>query len=1148
MSKVYKHISKYLIVFLYVFYCHLAAALTSTNINGSVNKYHPSRLLVKPKQQVNLNQLNALHKNYGNNVKREYPSFGNLQTIVITSGKNPVEMAKLYLQSGLVEYAEPDYAIKTDQLVPNDPLYTSGSQWNLNNIGQFGGTPDADIDAPEGWAVSNTASNIVVAIIDSGVRYTHEDLSENMWVNPGEIPNNSIDDDKDGYVDDIYGINAIDGASNPGNPLDDFGHGTHVAGIIGAVGNNGKGVVGVAWRVKIMALKFIDSSNNGYVADAIECINYAINKGAKIINTSWGSTTYSSSLQTALNSARSAGIIVVASAGNESQNNDITPSYPASYNLDNIISVLATDLNDNLANYSNYGATSVDVGAPGSSIYSTFFSSDSSYIYLSGTSMAAPHVTGLCALAWQRFPIQGYNQIIKRVLESVDKLPSLSGKCVSGGRVNLFKLLSNYQIVYTNYSWVSTNGMTQISLSDNGISGAIMLPFPFNFYGSAKQFIYIGANGLLGFNTNGLDKTSNISLANTNTPNDAIYVYWDDLNPSSKGAVHYGVVGQEPYRQFVVTWTGVPRKTSSSTTLTFQAILQETTQRIIFQYQQAQPNKLLSGGGGSSATVGIENETGEMAAELLSNGNPITLTNNMAVVFIPYLIDGIAIGPARDLISSGPAGGPFSPQSQTYYITNTGGVDVRWAVFSPTNWVNISPDNGILSIGKTTNIEVSINTNGYSLNIGTHYADLIFSNLTSGAGSTKRSIMLTVFGTNAVLEVSPLTGINSSGYTGGPFSPMNALYTLLNSGDAQLEWRASCSANWITLSSTNGRLMPLASFIFVVTVNSNANTLPAGTYTDTILIQNITTGTGSVQLQATLTVNERPGTLTIIPDAQFESSGIEGVGFAPTQFYYTFTNSGTGSLLWSAYKTANWLSIYPTNGLLAAGETNLFEIKLTDEALNLSEGTYSDIINIFTTNGSSDRYSIFASLIVYPKPSNLLIDDETEHYFETFNGVGINSNFVIKLINDGGSNLFWSASASSEWIVLNTESGIAPPLSTNEIDLALNPEIIASLPPGNYTNTITFSNLFNPQNSARLNYILNIRQRPELVFSISEDREKIKIIVYGEADKTYIIETSANLYRWTPVYTNATSSDGIMEFFDNLLSGDIKCFYRARLP
>src|SRR5205807_6013055 len=196
-----------------------------------------------------------------------------------------------------------------------------------------------------------------------------------MWVNPDEIPGNGIDDDGDGYVDDIHGINTV---NNTGDPNDDHGHGTHVSGTIGAVGNNNVGVVGVCWKVQIMACKFLDSSGNGFISDAIRCMDYARSKGAKVINASWGTTTFTSqALHDAIDSLRQAGIIFVAAAGNASQDNGVDPIYPASYDLDNIISVAATTRNDDLAVFSNYGATTVDLGAPGDPIFSCWNTSDS---------------------------------------------------------------------------------------------------------------------------------------------------------------------------------------------------------------------------------------------------------------------------------------------------------------------------------------------------------------------------------------------------------------------------------------------------------------------------------------------------------------------------------------------------------------------------------------------------------------------------------------------------------------------------------------------------------------------------------------------------------------------------------------------------
>ncbi|HKI71302.1 MAG TPA: S8 family serine peptidase, partial [Verrucomicrobiae bacterium] len=282
--------------------------------------------------------------------------------------------------------------------------------------------------------------NIIVAVIDTGVRYTHEDLADNMWVNPGEIPGNGIDDDGDGYVDDVHGINVI---NHTGDPNDDYGHGTHVSGTIGAVGNNTVGIVGVCWKVQIMACKFLDSTGNGFISDAIKCMDYARSKGAKVINASWGSTSFTSqALHDAIDTLRQAGIIFVAAAGNSAQDNGVNPIYPASYDLDNIISVAATTRDDDLAVFSNYGASTVDLGAPGEPIFSCWNGSDSDYRYFQGTSMAAPHVTGACALLMAHYPNDNYRQIINRILSNVDRLPSLAGKCISGGRLNLQRALS----------------------------------------------------------------------------------------------------------------------------------------------------------------------------------------------------------------------------------------------------------------------------------------------------------------------------------------------------------------------------------------------------------------------------------------------------------------------------------------------------------------------------------------------------------------------------------------------------------------------------------------------------------------------------------------------------------------------------------
>lgn len=353
------------------------------------------------------------------------------------------------LQGGSVRIAEPNF-IYTSSLTPDDPYYLDGSLWGLHNIGQFGGTADADIDAPEGWDVrSLVLPGTVVAVIDSGVRYTHVDLVANMWTNPTEIPANGIDDDNNGYIDDVHGINAID---DSGDPMDHNGHGTHCAGTIGGVGNNGVGVTGVAWNVQIMACKFLDGipggTTSGSTADAIKCIDYARLKGAKIMSNSWGGPSYSDTLLEAITRAQSAGIIFVAAAGNDSSNNDLIPNYPSNYTLGNIIAVASSTRNDVLSDFSNYGATSVDLAAPGSEIWSTYIGTKESnlnannlYAELSGTSMATPLVAGASALLISQFPNENYVSIKDRLLTGTNKLTALAGTCVSGGRLNLYNSL-----------------------------------------------------------------------------------------------------------------------------------------------------------------------------------------------------------------------------------------------------------------------------------------------------------------------------------------------------------------------------------------------------------------------------------------------------------------------------------------------------------------------------------------------------------------------------------------------------------------------------------------------------------------------------------------------------------------------------------
>jgi subtilisin family serine protease len=385
------------------------------------------RILIQRKAAVSPAVLASFHAARRGEVLRSFEGLGRMQVVRVPQGETVQSLVAQYQHSGLVEFAEPDYAVRAAATMPNDPKFLDGTLWGLHNTGQSGGTADADIDAPEAWDVLTSASDVVVAVLDTGVRYTHEDLAANMWVNPN---------------DGGHGFNAFTGTNNPN---DDQGHGTLVSGTLGGVGNNGKGVAGVAWRVQIMACKCLDSAGNGNDAEVIACIDYARTNGARIINVSLDSPTYSQAMSNAIYSVREAGLIFIASAGNNSADIDLNPRYPSCYDIDNIVSVAYTTRTDTLGSLSNYGATNVDLAAPGAAMYSTFFTADNSYLGASaiqGTSFAAPYLAGTFALMLTKYPAENYRQIISRVLNATDPLPALSGKCVTGGRLNLRKALS----------------------------------------------------------------------------------------------------------------------------------------------------------------------------------------------------------------------------------------------------------------------------------------------------------------------------------------------------------------------------------------------------------------------------------------------------------------------------------------------------------------------------------------------------------------------------------------------------------------------------------------------------------------------------------------------------------------------------------
>ena len=406
----------------------LASALSQPN------GYAPGEILIKYKKQTPDAFIHTLNGQVGITTTR-ISSHRPLFRMRLPADITVQQAMGLYNENPYVDYAEPNYVIHINQTTPNDPAFPL--LWGLCNTGQMGGTPNADIDVQRAWDISIGSEEVIVAVPDTGIDYTHDDLKMNIWINPAEIPENHIDDDGNGYVDDTRGWNFV---HDDNDPYDDHGHGTHLAGTIGAGGNNEIGVVGINWHISIMPLKFLDANGSGFVSDAIKAIGYAVQKGARVINTSWGTGSfYSQSLRDAMEEAGSGGVIFVAAAGNGGKNNDSIPYYPSSYDLPNIISVASTNQNDTLTFSSNFGANSVDLGAPGYYIYST--APGNLYQYMSGTSMATAHVSGLAGLVLSMDPTLTETEVKDSILNSTEPTWSLYGKTTTVGRVDAYNCL-----------------------------------------------------------------------------------------------------------------------------------------------------------------------------------------------------------------------------------------------------------------------------------------------------------------------------------------------------------------------------------------------------------------------------------------------------------------------------------------------------------------------------------------------------------------------------------------------------------------------------------------------------------------------------------------------------------------------------------
>lgn len=351
----------------------------------------------------------------------------------------PVSLADRERLRGILVEAYPESTLEGDAIVhhmslPDDPAFVDGLLWGLRNTGQGGGIAGTDISATDGWGSRSRAGGVVIGVVDSGIHTSHEDLAANLWTNPGEIAGNGVDDDGNGYIDDLFGIDTI---LDSGQLLDDNSHGTHVSGTIGAEGNNGIGTVGVAWEVQLMGLKFLSAFGSGAISDAMEGIQYARQFGVTIFNNSWGGSFPSAAFEDFNAGLEEEGVIMVVAAGNSSSDNSVSATFPANLPHGNIIAVAAHNRAGELASFSNFGKGWVDISAPGVDIYSAGSSSDQQYELKRGTSMATPHVTGVLALLQATFPEDAPEALVNRLLNGATSLPALDGKVTGDRSLNL---------------------------------------------------------------------------------------------------------------------------------------------------------------------------------------------------------------------------------------------------------------------------------------------------------------------------------------------------------------------------------------------------------------------------------------------------------------------------------------------------------------------------------------------------------------------------------------------------------------------------------------------------------------------------------------------------------------------------------------
>lgn len=493
-------------------------------------------------------KINKSYKNYSLIMPGSASKLNFKRQEILEYNENDDTCLKLK-ELGAIE-CSPNFEFKISTIVPNDTYYQS--QWGLGQSG---------INAVNAWDKTKGSKRVVVAVVDTGIDYTHQDLIDNIWVNPNEIPNNGIDDDDNGIIDDIHGANFI---VDTGDPMDDNGHGTHVAGIIGAKGNNSKGVSGVNWTTSIIALKFLNDRGSGSLYNAIRAYEYLLDLkkrgiNIKVANNSWGGAYYTEALYTAMKNLANSGVVLTAAAGNESEDNDSVGAYPANFDIDNLISVAAVTEDGSIADFSNVGLNSVDIAAPGSRILSTHL--NNAYASMSGTSMATPFVSGAAALLFGYDSSLSAKNVVERIYNTGREEYNLIGAIRTERMLDVSRLVNNESTPLPQAP-NCTYEMSKISFDSTNLAEAqpillqadentfynLALPFNFPYYGKEYSSMYISPNGVvyLGYQPVTYDYTNK----QTPSPNSIAALHTDLIAKNDP----YGVRVYKDYSKVVIYW------------------------------------------------------------------------------------------------------------------------------------------------------------------------------------------------------------------------------------------------------------------------------------------------------------------------------------------------------------------------------------------------------------------------------------------------------------------------------------------------------------------------------------------------------------------------------------------------------------------